>query len=66
MEITPKAMRRAQTRLLKQAEAEAKENKITVTDALLNILEDKNSAELVKKAFAQSPTLTPKPDFPDY
>lgn len=50
--VTQKSQRRARVKLLAQAEAESKEKKITLADAVLAIIERGEDHELVLKAFA--------------
>jgi len=53
MNLTLKSKRRAQVRLLKKAEALAKETQISLTEAMLNILESGDDPETIIKAFSQ-------------
>jgi hypothetical protein len=53
MEITPKSKRRAQVKLLKQAEANAGRDKISVTEAALRLIESEQNSELIQKALAK-------------
>jgi len=71
MELTPKAIRRAQTRLLKKAEAESKEHKITLADAMLSIIASAENPELIIKAFCSTSDTSgrkqpAKEEMPDY
>ena len=53
MEVTPKAIRRAQVKLLAQAEANAEHGKISVQEAMVQIIERGEDQELVQRAFAK-------------
>ncbi len=52
---TPKAIRRAQIALIKQAEAIASEKKISFSDAMLSVIETPSNPEQVIKAFTKLP-----------
>jgi hypothetical protein len=66
MKITEKAQRRARVKLLAQAQSDAERQKISVTEALLRIIEIEGNSDLIIKAFAQSTASTPDKDWPDY
>jgi hypothetical protein len=52
--------------LLAQAQSDAERQKISVTEALLRIIEIEGNSDLIIKAFAQSTASTPDKDWPDY
>ena len=71
MGATPKAIRRAQTRLAAQAEVEAGRRKISASEALLRIIERAEDQELIIKAFSRPKDTSghkqpAKPEMPDY
>ena len=63
MKITAKAIRRARTRLLAKAEAEANERKISISNALCEIIERADDPQMIISAFSKLPdTSGHKPD----
>jgi hypothetical protein len=55
MEFTSKEIRRAQIKLLKQAEVEAADRQTTVEAALISLLERGEDQDLIIKAFSKMP-----------
>ena len=55
MGVTPKAIRRAQIALIKQAETIASEKKITLSEAVLSIVENPSDPAPVVPAFTRLP-----------
>jgi len=69
---TPKAIRRARTRLLAKAKVEVAERKIALSDAVCDIIERCDEPELIIRAFSkikgkkQSSALAPNSPIPGY
>jgi hypothetical protein len=53
-------------KLLKQAQANAERENISITEAVLRIIESEGNSDTVEKAFSQSPASAPDAEWPDY